>query len=76
MRIIPEYFFIAFCIGILYTYLTHPKPKVIVKYPTPDNVGQVLYKDDAGVCYRYKKKQVECPVDTKKITELKPQQAN
>ena len=43
---------------------------------TATNVGQVLYKDDAGVCYRYKKKQIQCPVDPKKITELKPQQAN
>jgi hypothetical protein len=74
MRIIPEYFFLAFCIGILFVYLEHPKPQVIIKYPTPDNAGKVLYKDDAGVCYRYNKKQVKCPKNAKKIKELKPQQ--
>ena len=74
MRVVPEYFFIAFCIGILYTYLIHPKPSVIIKYPTPNNAGKILYKDDAGVCYRYKKKEVKCPANKSKIEIIKPQQ--
>ena len=74
MRVVPEYFFIAFCIGILYNNLIHPKPNVIIKYHTPNNAGKVLYKDDAGVCYRYNKKEVKCPADKSKIETIKPQQ--
>ena len=70
MRVVPEYFFIAFCIGILYTYLIHPKPSVIIKYPTPNNAGKILYKDDAGVCYRYNSKEVQCPKNEDKIVKI------
>ena len=28
-------FLIAFALGMLYVYVTHPEPKIIVKHPTP-----------------------------------------
>ena len=44
---------IALCVGLLYTYLTIPEPMIVIKYPTPFNVGQVTYQDQNQVCYQY-----------------------
>jgi hypothetical protein len=66
----PYYFLIALCVGLLYTYVTAPVPKVVVKYPTPINAGKITYIDDAGVCYRYKIEPKECPSDPQKIKKM------
>ena len=66
-NIIPIYFFTAFFIGIFFVYLSTPKPKIIYKYPTPSNAGKVIYKDTAGLCYKYIANEVKCPKDTKQI---------
>lgn len=54
------YFFISLFIGFFLVYITSPKPKVIVKYPTVKNAGKILYKDDSGVCYKYRAVEVDC----------------
>ena len=59
----PFYFAIGLFIGLLYTYVTKPTPEVVYKYPTPDNAGQIVYKDQAGVCYKYRAQKVDCPAD-------------
>ena len=41
----PLYFLIALSIGLFYTYLTTPMPEIIIKYPTPENAGKIIYKD-------------------------------
>jgi hypothetical protein len=66
----PLYFFIALCVGLLYTYITTPPPHIVVKYPTPFNAGQITYLDDAGVCYKYKVEPKQCPSDPKKIKTM------
>lgn len=69
----PIYFFIAFFIGMLITYVTAPIPKVIIKYPTPENAGKIIYRDNADVCYKYKAKEVNCPLDKSKIRDIELQ---
>lgn len=64
MRIVPIYFWSALFVGMLLTYVTAPKPHVIIKTPTPDNAGQITYIDDNDVCYKYEKKEVICPMDS------------
>jgi hypothetical protein len=59
----PLYFLVAFAIGILYTYLSTPPIVTVVKYPTPDNAGQITYRDQAGVCYRYRVVSTACPAN-------------
>ena len=54
------YFILSLFIGIMILYAIHPEPKIIVRYPTIDNVSKNLYKDDQGTCYSYEKKEVEC----------------
>lgn len=56
-------FWIALGVGILIAYLWAPQPRVIYKYPTPENAGKVTYVDKAGVCYKYRAREVDCPAD-------------
>jgi hypothetical protein len=66
----PFYFVIALAVGLLYSYLTAPKPKIVVMYPTPDNAGKITYRDDAGVCYKYRVLEMACPSDPSMIKEV------
>lgn len=60
-------FIVAFGIGILYVYMVIPKPKVIIKYPTPYNAGNVVYRDSADTCFVFDANKTECPLDKSKI---------
>jgi hypothetical protein len=42
-------FIISFAIGMFLVYLTKPVPKVIIKYPTPESVENLVYQDDSMV---------------------------
>jgi len=66
----PLIFFIALFIGLFYTGLTTPPPEIIIKYPTKDNAGKIIYKDRMDVCYKYIAKDVPCPADKTKIKKL------
>ena len=66
----PLYFLVAFFIGIFYTYLTTPTPEIIIRYPTPENAGKIIYRDRADVCYKYKAKEVSCPANKSEIKKL------
>lgn len=69
-KIHPLAFFLAFAIGLLACYVTHPKPEVVIKFPSPYNAGKVTYKDKASTCFKFKADKVECPIDKNLI---KPQ---
>lgn len=62
-KIHPLYFIIAFTVGLFFCYLTHPKPSVVMRFPSPYNAGQVVYKNQDESCYKYKAERVSCPVD-------------
>ncbi len=53
-------FIIAFAIGILYVYVSAPKPRIIIKYPTPLNADKIVYKNENDICYKYKAEEVKC----------------
>jgi hypothetical protein len=57
----PTIFFVALFIGFLIAYITTPIPEIVIKYPTPQNAGKVVYKDNADNCYKYEAKQIKCP---------------
>lgn len=63
----PLYFLIALALGLLYTYLSVPKPLVIIKYPTPFNAGKITYVDTQNSCYKYQINKTTCPTDKSKI---------
>jgi len=47
-------------LGIIGIYLLKPEATVLFKYPTPDNVGELTYRDKNKVCYKYNSKEVDC----------------
>ena len=68
--IIPFYFFISLFIGLFIAYISTPVPDVIIKYPTPQNAGKIVYKDDSDVCYKYKAEEVSCPKDKSNVKNI------
>ena len=69
----PLAFFIAFEVGIFLVYVFAPAKKIVIKWPTPDNVGKVVYKDHSDSCYKYKANEVSCPADESLIANVNPQ---
>lgn len=69
----PFYFFLSFFFGMLLVYLFTPPTEIVYKYPTPDNVGNVIYKDLADTCYKYTMEEVNCPKDKTKINDIELQ---
>ena len=67
--IVPEYFFGAFIIGLLYTFMTSPAATVVIKHPTPYNLESTTYRDKQLNCYRYKSSKISCPVDQSGIVK-------
>lgn len=61
MEIVIEYFLIAVALTFLILYITSPKPKIILKYPSLKNKVSDLYVDDNNICYRYHRTEVKCP---------------
>ena len=66
----PFYFFIAIFIGFFMTYVFTPPPKIIYKYPTPDNQDELVYKDKSDNCFKYKTTEISCPKDRSKVSEI------
>lgn len=69
IKINVYYFITSLAIGLLLAYLLTPQPEVIIKYPTPENAGKIVYKDVNDVCYKYKANEVACPADKSKIVD-------
>ena len=66
-------FLISFAIGVLVVYLTSPPPREIMVYPTPENVGDLLYRDDANQCYKFIPHETQCPKDESLVKKVPPQ---
>ena len=41
-------------------YVFHPRPQVVLKYTSIDNISKVKFKDNEGNCYNYDKKEISC----------------
>ena len=67
--ILPLPFFIALFIGFMMCYALTPPPKVVFKYPTPENASSTIYQDNSSNCYKYEVDEVECPEDKNLIKE-------
>ena len=57
-----DIFFIllGLCLGFFVVYVTTPAPKIVMKYPTIDNIQDTTYVDENGVCYKYYAIEVPC----------------
>lgn len=62
-RINVKWFVVSFAVGLMLCYVMTPPPQVILKFPSPQNAGHVLYHDKDDTCYKYRADRVSCPVD-------------
>jgi hypothetical protein len=69
-KLYPFYFILSFSFGLFICYISQARPKVVVKFPSPVNAGNIVYKDKAGQCYKYTSDKVSCPTNSKNV---KPQ---
>lgn len=55
-----EMFFLSFIVCSVAIYVYMPYKRVIMN-PTPKTADDVIYLDDVGVCYKYRKnEELEC----------------
>jgi hypothetical protein len=54
-------------IGIIILYVYNGDKAEIVKFPHPENVGKLVYKDNNNLCYKFKAKEVDCAENADKI---------
>ena len=66
-------FLISLAIGLFYIYIAEDYKKVIIIYPTPDNIKNTQYKDKTGNCFSYNLKEIKCPLDENLIHNIKIQ---
>jgi hypothetical protein len=53
-------FLVSLSIGLFYVYISVPNPKIIYVYPTPDNIRNFQFKDNADNCFSFNAKEVSC----------------
>ncbi len=60
-------FLMGLMIGFFFVYVLKPTAVVVVKYPSVDNVGKIIYRDRNGTCFKYGMETVECDKAEDKI---------
>jgi hypothetical protein len=64
-------FILSFCIGIFAVYICgNSEKRMITVFPTPDNIEQIQYKDNADTCFKFKQTQVNCPKNLTDISKI------
>ena len=68
----PFIFCVTLGFAVFIGYIMAPKPTIVYKFPTPKNAGKITYKDESGVCYKYKANEMnEDSIDKEKVENLK-----
>ena len=62
-------FFIGLFVGLLLIIFFRPQKDTIYKYPHPQTVQQLVYKDRNGSCYKYNVKEVNCDDNEGTLTD-------
>tara|TARA_B100001093_G_C26839717_1_gene1019977 strand:+ start:458 stop:694 length:237 start_codon:yes stop_codon:yes gene_type:complete len=60
-------FLIAFSIGIFMCYINQAETITLIRHPTPENAGKIIYQDKHQNCFKYLAEEVVCPEDKSKI---------
>lgn len=66
------YILLGLGLGIFIIYVTTPAPKIILKYPTIENIHTTTYIDEKGQCYKYYAEEVPCtnPKNPKNTSQI------
>jgi len=57
-------FLITLAIGLFYIYIAGGNKKILIIYPTPDNIHEYQYKNKENNCFSYELNEVTCPTDS------------
>lgn len=63
-------FLFCFIIGLFFSYILGNDNKIVYIYPTLTNSSNVIFRDRAGQCFRFKSKKVPCPEDKTQIKNI------
>lgn len=55
---------LTLAIGLFYIYIRGSNKKIVIIYPTPDNINEYQYKDKQNNCFSYDLNEVKCPTDS------------
>ncbi len=66
-------FIISLALGLFYIYIMDEYKKVIIIYPTPDNIKTTQYKDKTDSCFSYNLNEISCPSDDDKYYKVEMQ---
>jgi hypothetical protein len=67
-------FLVSFAIGLFFIYILGPEIKTVFIYPSPENVGKILFKDKADNCFAFQEEIIDCPKNESLISKI-PMQA-
>lgn len=62
-----KFFLISLSLGLFLNYINDPNKKTVFVYPTPDNIGDIQFKDHTDKCFSFKAQEVQCPKNEKEI---------
>lgn len=62
-------FLIGVAVGILGIFFFRTEKPILVRYPHPENVEKIIYRDPNSQCYKYVMEEVNCD---KHESTLKP----
>jgi hypothetical protein len=54
-------FILSFALGVFYIYISLPKQRVVIVYPTQDNEAHFNFRDKAHNCFRFEQDMKACP---------------
>ena len=60
-------FLLGIVVGVISVYYVTPAMSTVIKYPTPQEVDKLIYKDKNGVCYQYTTKEVNCDANESRL---------
>ena len=60
----------SFILGLAFIFIVGPETKTVFIYPSPDIYTKILYKDDAGTCFKITPKETKCPLNPFSVTEF------
>lgn len=61
---------LCFILGLFFSYILGNNTKIVYIYPTLSNSSNIIFKDKAGQCFKFKSKKIECPPDVSKIKQI------
>ena len=62
-------FFVGLVFGVLLVVFFRFEKEIIYKYPHPNTIQKLVYKDQNGACYKYNVNEVNCDENESTLKE-------